>query len=216
MKTANRPNNVTAHAFFGARDPVLEQVLRKSLLEDRLPTIQIDDNAGRILQLLAMIHKPRRVIEIGSLFGYSTIHIARALDADTMITSFEIDPKAAASARRNVARAALEDRVQVLEGDAVTHMAGMALGSVDMIFIDAAKSDYPAYLKSAFPLLRTGGLLIADDINGDGDYSVEADDPEAVAERQGISTYARAVSRSPRFFSALIGTETGLLVSVKT
>ena len=72
MKTANRPNNVTAHAFFGARDPVLEQVLRKSLLEDRLPTIQIDDNAGRILQLLAMLHKPHRVIEIGSLFGYTT------------------------------------------------------------------------------------------------------------------------------------------------
>jgi len=215
---ASRPGTATARAFFGPRDTVLDAVLRDALLEDRMPTIQVDDNAGRILQLLTMIHRPRVAIEIGTLFGYSTIHIARGLSEEGRLISFEIDPAAAASARRNLERAGVAEKVNLVCGDALAHLSCMAPGSADLVFIDAAKAAYPAYLKAAFPLLRSGGLLVADDVLGDGDYSAETEDEsgDAQAERKGLAAYCSAVGASPRLFSALIGTQTGLMVSVKS
>jgi predicted O-methyltransferase YrrM len=85
-----------------------------------------------------------------------------------------------------------------------------------MVFVDAAKAAYPDYLKAVYPLLRTGGLLIADDILADGDYNSEAKKDGTKAEQDGLAKYARAVANSPKLFSALMGTQTGLLVSVKT
>jgi len=73
----------------GRRDPVLDRILRTSLLERRMPTIQVDDNAGRVLQLLAALRRPRQVIEIGTLFGYSAIHLARGLTGDGRLTTLE-------------------------------------------------------------------------------------------------------------------------------
>ncbi len=217
MKHVNfeRPTNKTTRNFFGPRDPILDEILRSSLLQEKMPTIQIDDNAGRILQCLVMLHKPQLIIEIGSLFGYSTIYLARGLSKSARIISFETDQNAAKLAQNNLKSANLSAQAEVVLGDALYHLRSIEKDSVDMVFIDGAKSAYPEYLKAVYPLLRTGGLLIADDIFSDGDYSKESQ-TETEAELRGIATYNRAVARSPRLFSALIGTETGLMISVKS
>ncbi|MEV8327646.1 O-methyltransferase [Kitasatospora sp. NPDC056731] len=202
--------------ILGPRDPALEAVLRESLLERHMPTIQIDDNAGRVLQLLTTLRRPRRALEIGTLFGYSTVHIARGLPEDGRLTTLEIDPEAAALARRNLRAVGVEDRVDVVVGDALEHLATVPEASLGLVFIDGDKKSYPAYLKAVYPLLEPGGLVIADDAFAEGDFSAESEasaDPER--EARAIHTYNRAVCRSPRLFSAFIGTENGLLVSYK-
>lgn len=200
-------------AVFGARDHALDTVLRRSLLEERFETIQIDDGAGRILQLLTLLHKPMRVVEIGTLFGYSAIHIARALPEGGRLTGLEIDPRAANASRRNLEAAGLSDRVEIIEVDAVEHLAELPDGVLDMAFVDGEKSDYPSYLKALARKLRSGALLIADDAFADGSY--DAAYGGTVLEATGIHTYNRAVAASSYFFSALIPTETGLMVSVR-
>lgn len=210
-----RPNSAMANAIFGPRDNVLEKTLRRSLLEDRMPTIQVDDNAGRVLQILTLMVQPKRAVEIGTLFGYSTVHIARGLPEEGHLVSYEIDPENAAVARRNLADAGLADKVDVVCEDAIIHLAGQEAGSLDLVFIDAAKAHYPDYLRAAYPLLRSGGLLVADDVLGDGNYTVETSQSDTEAETRGLAKYCRAVGRSSKLFSALIGTETGLMVSVK-
>jgi predicted O-methyltransferase YrrM len=200
----------------GPREPLLDDILRSSLLEDRMPTIQVDDNAGRILELLTALRRPRHAVEIGTLFGYSAIHLARGLPPDGRLTTLEIDPHAAAVARRNLATAGLADRVDVVVGDAAEHLRTIPPGTVGLVFIDGDKRSYPDHLKLAFPLLEPGGLLIADDAYAVGDYTAEAvPGADAGAEARAIQTYARAVGRSPLLRSAFLGGENGLLVGAR-
>lgn len=202
-----------ARTIFGARDCALDAVLRRSLLEDRFDTIQIDDVAGRILQLMTLVHKPMRVVEIGTLFGYSTIHIARALPEGGRLTGLEIDPRAASAARRNLEAAGLSDRVEIIEIDAVEHLVKLPDGVLDMAFIDGEKADYPSYLKVLTRKLRSGALLIADDSFADGSYGAAHEGRARQA--AGIRAYNRVVAGSSHYFSALIPTESGLMVSVR-
>ena len=179
-----------------------------------MPTIQVDDNASRILELLTALRRPRHAVEIGTLFGYSAIHLARGLPPDGRLTTLEIDPSAAGIARRNLTTAGVADRVDVVVGDAAEHLRTIPPGTVGLVFIDADKRSYPDYLKLAFPLLEPGGLLIADDAYAVGDYTAEGRagaDPDR--EARAIRTYSRAVGRSPLLRSAFLGGENGLLVS---
>ena len=202
-------------AVLGPRDPILDQILREAVLHRRMPAIQVDDNAGRVLQLLVMLRRPRWVIEVGTLFGYSTIYLARGLPEGGRLTTLEIDPVAAELARQNLDRAGVGDRVEVVVGDAIDYLSTVEPASVGMIFIDADKKSYPRYLATSFPLLEPGGLLVADDAFAQGDFSGESEDGRGVEELRGIHTYNRAVGASSRLFSAFIGTRNGLLVSYK-
>lgn len=203
-------------AVFGRREPVLDSILRESLLGHGLRPMQVDDNAARVLQLLTLVHRPRHAIEVGTFFGYSAIHIARGLPEGGHLTTLEIDADLAALARRNLAAAGVEDRVSVVVGPAADHLGRVEPGSVDMVFLDAEKSAYPGYLKLCYPLLRPGGLLIADDAFGRGDFSAETGEAgDGAGEVAAINTYNLAISRSPNLFSAFIGTDNGLLVSYK-
>lgn len=210
-------NQEYVRAVSGPRPEVLDEILRDALLKRGLRPMQIDDNAAKILQLLTHIHRPRRVLEIGTYFGYSTIHLARGLPAGGRVTSLELDPELAALAVRYLERAGVADRVDVIVGPAVDHLATMEPDSVDMLFIDADKRSYPEYLKLCFGLVRSGGLILADDAFAQGNYA-----PERVpggpldGEMRAITTYNRAVMRSPRLVSAVIGTNNGLMASYKT
>ena len=200
----------------GRRDPVLESVLRRSLLDDGMPAIQVDDNAGRVLQLLTLIARPMHALEIGTLFGYSTIHIARGLPPGGRLTSLEIDPHSAEVARRNLQDAGLSEAVEVITCDALRYLADDGRGPFDLIFIDGEKLAYPAYLKACFPVLAPGGVLIADDAFASGDYGAELDDKGPLEAKRAITAYNRAVLRATTtLHSAFVGTETGLMVSVR-
>ncbi|MFE3097612.1 O-methyltransferase [Streptomyces sp. NPDC059248] len=202
--------------MLGPRDQVLDGVLRDALLRKDMPAIQVDDSGARMLQLLTMVHRPRLVVEVGTLFGYSAIHIARGLAPGGRLVTIESDADTARTARAYLEQAGVSDRVEVVNADAVTHLRTLPPGSVDMVFIDADKKSYPQYLKLCFPLLRSGGLLIADDISPGGDFSGESEpgaDPDR--EARGIGTYVKAVARSNRLYSAFVGSAHGLLVSYK-
>lgn len=197
----------------GPREPKLDAILREALLHRRLPAIQVDDNAGRVLQLLVSLKQPRLALEIGTLFGYSAIHIAQGLPPGGRLVTFEWDGQLAEVARDNIKAAGVEKLVDVVEGDAIASLAAYEAHSVDFIFIDGNKSSYPSFLRVAFPLLAPGGLLVADDAWPYADYSAESEDGTGEAEAAAIKAYTRAVCRSPRLRSAFIGTGHGLLVS---
>jgi predicted O-methyltransferase YrrM len=200
----------------GPREELLEKILRDALLNHNLPPMQIDDNAARVLQLLTLICQPQQVIEVGTFFGYASIHIARGLPEGGRLTTLEINPEIAELARRNIASAHLGNCVEVVVGPAADYLAQVEPESIDMIFIDADKRSYPDYLKLCFPLLCPGGLLVADDAFSQGDFSREAGGHgDGSMEIRAINTYNLAAVRSPRLFSAFIGTNNGLLVSYK-
>src|SRR5919107_2668444 len=149
--------------LFAPPDPVLENALRRSR-EGGLPEINIPRNEGKLLQLLAEIAGARRILEIGTLGGYSAIHLARALPADGSLVSLELDERYAGVARENVREAGLEHTVEVRVGDAKASLARMVEegeGPFDLVFIDADKGSYPEYLEWALRLSRPGSLILA-------------------------------------------------------
>lgn len=211
----NAVRKLYINEYFARRDEVLEGILQKSLLEDQMPTIQVDDNTGSILQMMLMLLKPKTVVEIGTLFGYSSIYIARSLPEGGHLISLEIDKACADLAKRNIKEAGLEERVTVLHKDAVEYLLSVPDQSIDALIIDGAKEEYPTYLKAGFSKLRSGGLLIADDAlrwqdQDNEDRSIFNDE-----EIKGIDSYCRALGRSGATFSVMINSENGLIVSLK-
>jgi predicted O-methyltransferase YrrM len=150
--------------LFAPPDAALETALRRSR-EAGLPEIYISRNEGKLLQLLAEIAGARRILEIGTLGGYSTIHLARSLPQAGSLVSLELDERYAEVARENVREAGLEHSVEVRVGDAKASLARMVEegeGPFDLVFIDADKGSYPEYLEWALRLSRPGSLILAD------------------------------------------------------
>ena len=150
----------------GTSDPVLEATLRASA-EAGLPAIQVSANQGRLLQLLAQTQGARRILEVGTLGGYSTIWLARALPPTGCLISLELEASYAEVARKNVARAELENLVMIRVGPASETLAQLSsekTAPFDFIFIDADKSGYPNYFEWAMKLSRPGTLIVADNV----------------------------------------------------
>jgi caffeoyl-CoA O-methyltransferase len=150
--------------LFASPDPVLENALRRSR-EAGLPEIHVSASEGRLLQLLAEIADAKRILEIGTLGGYSTIYLARALPEDGLLISLELDERHAEVARENIRKAGLENRIEVRFGDAKALLAQMVEDEeepFDLTFIDADKGGYPEYLEWALRLSRPGSLILVD------------------------------------------------------
>ena len=149
---------------FAPQDEALEAAVRESRRAG-LPEIQVSPNEGKLLQLLAEIVGARRVLEIGTLGGYSAIHFGRALPEDGRLISLEIDERHAEVARENLERAGLGEKVEIRVGDARERLAELAEGGggpFDLVFIDADKEGYPEYLEWALKLTRPGSLILGD------------------------------------------------------
>lgn len=150
--------------LFAPPDEALEAALRDSR-EAGLPEINVSRSEGRLLQLLTAIAGARRILEIGTLGGYSAIHFARALPDDGTLISLELEERHAEVARNNIERAGLTGQVEVKVGDARELLAKMIESGVepfDLVFIDADKESYPEYLEYALRLTRPGSLILAD------------------------------------------------------
>ena len=150
----------------GTSDPVLEAALRASA-DAGLPAIQVSANQGRLLQLLAQTQGARRILEMGTLGGYSTIWLERALPPEGCLISLELEASYAEVARKNLARANLEKLVTIRVGSAVDALAQLfseKTAPFDFVFIDADKAGYPNYFAWAMKLSRPGTLIVADNV----------------------------------------------------
>src|SRR5215210_1524608 len=150
--------------LFAPSDEILEAALRDSRRAG-LPEINVSPNEGRLLQLLVEIAGARRILEIGTLGGYSAIQFARVLPDDGTLISLEIDEHHAKVARNNVERAGLSGIVEIRVGDAHELLASLVEddeGPFDVTFIDADKESYPAYLDWSLRLSRSGSLILGD------------------------------------------------------
>jgi len=153
-----------------------------------LPAIAVSPNQGKLLQMLAQIVGARSILEIGTLGGYSTIWLARALPASGRLITLELDPKHAEVAQLNVSRAGLQDLVDVRIGDALSTLPELAAERrepFDLIFIDADKQHIPEYFEWALKLSRAGTLIIVDNVVRDGAV-IDADstDPSILGVRR--------------------------------
>jgi caffeoyl-CoA O-methyltransferase len=150
--------------LFVPQDAALEAALRESQRAG-LPEIQISPNEGKLLQLLAEMVGARRILEIGTLGGYSAINLARSMAENGTLISLEIDERHAKVARENIERASLGETVEIRVGDARELLAQLAEndeGPFDLVFIDADKEGYPEYLEGSMRLSRPGSLILAD------------------------------------------------------
>ncbi|MBD0356845.1 MAG: O-methyltransferase [Actinomycetota bacterium] len=186
--------------LFAPPDPALEGALRRSRAVG-LPEIQISPTEGKLLRLLAEIAGVRRILEIGTLGGYSTIHLAGALPEDGLLVSLEVDERNAGVARENIAEAGLESVVEVRVGDARELLAWMfedGEGPFDLTFIDADKGGYPEYLEWALRLSRPGSLILGDNAIMGGSV-IEPEEGSAQAIRQ----FNERLAQDPRL-SAIV------------
>ena len=151
-------------------DPALEAALHASSAAG-LPDIQVSPAQGKLLHLLARACGARQVLEIGTLGGYSTIWLARALPAGGRVVTLEADPKHAEVARANFVHAGLTGAIELRLGPALETLPKLAAegrGPFDLIFIDANKSQMPEYFDWALKLSRAGSVIIADNVVRDG------------------------------------------------
>lgn len=169
-----------------------------------LPEIDVAPVQGKLLQLLAGIKDARRILEIGTLGGYSTIWLARALPDGGRLVSLEIDPHHAEVARGNVARAGLANLVDIRVGPAVDSLAAMTGEEpFDFVFIDADKPSNVAYLRAALALSRPGTAIVVDNVVREGGVlDADSDDPRV----RGTRALFEAVAAEPRLSATAIQT----------
>ena len=186
-------------------DPALEAALRASA-EAGLPAIAVSPPQGRFLNLLARVHGARLILELGTLGGYSTIWLARALPADGRLVTLELDPDYAAVAEANIARAGLADLVEQRVGPAAEGLRRLTeegAGPFDLVFIDADKQGTPEYFELSLQLVRPGGLIVVDNVVRDGALAdPDTDDPRAL----GMRRFHELASKQPRVEATTIQT----------
>lgn len=156
--------------LLGHEDDALIAATR-SLKEAGMPAISISPNQGKFLQVLALLCKAKNILELGTLAGYSTIWMARALPKDGKLITLEFDPKHAAVAQKNIERAGVAAQVQIKTGkalDILPQLHAEGAGPFDMIFIDADKPPYAEYFEWALKLSRPGTLIVVDNVIRDG------------------------------------------------
>lgn len=190
-------------SLYSTNDEALAATL-KSMGENGLPSINVSANEGRLLYLLAKISGARKILEIGTLGGYSTIWLARALPPGGRLLTLEYDPKHAEVARANIARAGLADVVEVRLGaglDLLPQIAASGEGPFDLFFIDADKVSYPDYLDWSIKLSHPGSLILSDNLIRDG--SVLAPNPDDEVSTT-IARYNRKLATHPRLESLVL------------
>jgi len=186
-------------------DAVLDAALQANT-KAGLPAIDVAPNQGKFLQLLVQLRGARRILEIGTLGGYSSIWMARALPADGHLTTLEFSPKHAEVARANIARAGLQKIVEIRVGPALETLANMEKEGTepfDLIFIDADKPNNPNYLPWALKFSRPGTLLIGDNIVREGEV---ADPSSTDPNVQGQRRFLELMAAEPRLSATALQT----------
>jgi predicted O-methyltransferase YrrM len=184
-------------------DQVLDEALEASAAAG-LPAQQVSALQGRLLYLLATIVRATRILEIGTLGGYSTIHLARSLPPGGRLLTLESSPRHAAVAASNLARAGLADQVDIMVGAALDSLAGItAAEPFDLVFLDADKAGNPDYLAHSLRLTHPGSVIVADNVVRGGDVLNAKSVEPAIA---GIRRFSELLGAEPRLAATTIQT----------
>jgi predicted O-methyltransferase YrrM len=186
-------------------DPVLDAALKASE-KAGLPEIEVSPSYGKLLFLLAKMVRAKKILEIGTLAGYSTIWLARALPKDGRLITLEFDHKHADVARQNIERAGFADKVEVRVGkalDSLPKLQAAGEGPFDLFFLDADKPNNPAYFEWALKLSKKGSLIVADNVVR---YGALTDMESKDANVKGVRSFLEMVSREKRVSATAIQT----------
>jgi predicted O-methyltransferase YrrM len=185
-------------------DPAFEAALQASQAAG-LPSIQVSASQGKLLHLLALAQGARRILEVGTLGGFSTLWLARALPSDGHLVTLELEPRHAEVARDNFVRAGLAERIDLHVGPALDTLAQLRAERVapfDFIFIDADKANNLNYVQAAVDLSRVGTLIIVDNVVREGAVVTRRRDAAA----EGVRRMADWIRREPRLSATVIQT----------
>src|SRR6204780_3695195 len=200
-----KPNPADVDAFLVATvmsdDPALSAALEASDAAG-LPKIAVSAQQGKFLSLLAAAVQARRILEIGTLGGFSTIWLARGAGPDGRVTTLEYEPMHAEVARANIDRAGVGDRVEVIVGGALETLPSVNGGPFDLVFIDADKENNAGYLEWAVKLTRPGSVIVVDNVIREG--AILSADPDAVV--LGTRRALEILGEHPRLDAAVLQT----------
>lgn len=178
----------------------------QSIVDNQIPQISVSPNQGKFLQVLATLCRAQKILEVGTLAGYSTIWLARALPPNGRLVTIEFDPLHARVAQENMRRAGLAKQVEIRIGkaiDVLPEIAAQGIGPFDLIFIDADKPPYVEYYEWALKLSRPGTLIIADNVIREGQVL----DPNCSDEKvQGVQRLNRLLATDTRVSATIIQT----------
>jgi predicted O-methyltransferase YrrM len=194
--------------LFVPPDPALDEALKASAAAG-LPAIQVSPAQGKLLYLLARAVNARRILEVGTLGGYSTIWLARALQSGGSLVTLELNARHAEVARANIARAGLAEKVDIRIGRAQETLPRLAAENpapFDMAFLDADKPGYSEYFRWALQLGRRGTMIIADNVVRDGEVA-EASSKDA--DVQGVRRFNEVIAAEPRVSATIVQTVGG-------
>lgn len=214
MSKLNEVNPYQAYLrdLFHSDDADLSRLQSEAEAEG-IPKISIGPEQGKFLQLLVQLTGARKALEIGVLGGYSGAWIARALPEGGKLIGLELERKHADFARMQWKRMGLADRIEVRVGPALDSLPGLAgEAPFDLVFIDADKGNYPAYLDYAIRYSRPGTVILGDNVHmGGGVVDPERQDSEWV---QGMRSFARTLSEDERLMSTVVPYSDGLAMAV--
>lgn len=181
-------------------DPMLEAALDANRAAG-LPEIDVTPNQGKLLNLLARIHDARHILEIGTLGGYSTIWLARALPEDGRLVSLELERRHADVARKNLDLAGVGSKVEIVVGSATETLKGLH-GPFDLAFVDADKPSNPTYWQECLRLVRKGGVIVVDNVIRNGGVVETPEDPGC----RGVRAMMELIAHEERVEATAIGT----------
>ncbi|WP_052667362.1 O-methyltransferase [Nitriliruptor alkaliphilus] len=191
--------------LFGPPDADLEAASRRAV-DAGLPSISVSPAIGRFLQVVALSCGARRILEVGTLAGYSTIWLARALPADGELVTLEYDPTHAEVARQNLAAAGLAEQVEVRVGAAIDTLRELTEEGgepFDLVFIDADKAPYAEYLEASLQLAHPGTVIVADNVVRQGAVALGSSDDPSVT---GVQRFAELAASDPRVTASFVQT----------
>ncbi len=198
---------------FGREDDHLAALMTEGVAAG-LPNIAVSADVGRLLMILTSMTRAELAIEVGTLGGYSGIWIARGLRPGGRLITIESEPLHAAFAREQFERAGVADRVELREGAALEVLGELASelapGSVDVVFLDADKSEYPDYWLVLRPLISRGGVLLADNVCGGGTWWIDDIDHPS---RQAADRLNHLLADDPEFEAVAVPLREGVLVA---
>ncbi len=198
-----------AIAHTSAVAPIYERLREETWAEVELPQMQVGALEGRLLKLLARLTGARRAVEVGTFTGYSGLSIAEGMAEGGQLVTCDIDPVATAVAQRYFDEAPWGHRISLRLGPAADTISGLE-GPLDLAFLDADKAGYIGYWEQLVPMLRPGGLIVADNVLWSGNVL----DPKEPSDHA-IVAFNQHVSRDPRVEHVLLTVRDGITVAMK-